>query len=71
MVKLKDGMIINRKEIRSLVDRERICLEVTENTIDEPKLSFFLSFLQFNHDFLCLGEFANKKIENRWFCYLL
>ena len=71
MVKLKDWVIVYREEVRSLVDRQIICLEITENTIGEPKLSFFLSFLQLNPDFLRLRQFTNNKIEYWRFCYLL
>lgn len=71
MVKLKDWMIVYREEIRSFVDGEGIRLEITEDTIGEPKLPFFLPFLQLNPDFLCLDEFTNHKIEYCWFCNLL
>ena len=71
MVKLEDRMILYREEVRSLVDSQRICLEITENTIGEPKLPFFLPFLQLNPDFLRLRQFTNNKIEYWRFCYLL
>ena len=64
-------MILYREEVRSLVDSQRICLEITKNTIGEPKLPFFLSFLQLNPDFLRLRQFTNNKIEYWRFCYLL